>query len=270
MPEAMRLSTAKVIVKNATGRQPITFYALEGGEGFYPYVILPFEGRTETLDAVSSGLVHMYRRFFEDGVTTAVYPEAKSFLFTGIENNTDVYGVVTRKRRYPGVPGQVEISIKTPYRGETKMWCVGLEDGDTGLVIVDDMISNSLTMSGHIEALEREGYPVHGGLSVYERGEGLETLRGRFPDKTFAGFARLEIGPRNEKAHKAIERDVGVCDDAELIQRYMQHVVSSHKHLLYENGSEMPEEKRKKEFEGRVFRDINERLRPMIPRFFDE
>jgi hypothetical protein len=282
--EIMPLDEAKKIIRKETEASPITHYPKGGGKGilwrfadyirtemgypteqeFYPYCILPFERRTGNLHAYTSALAHMYRKLFEDKgieVTTAVYPEAKAFLFAaGFEDLTGLNGVVTRKRNY-NVGKQIVIKISPPYRKASNLYCVGLNDSDMYPITVDDTISGSLTMGGHTIALEGQSkeklgheLTVPGGISVYERGEGLDILRERFPDKTFAGFARLEIVPRSEWLLLVLGHEFGFPDEDDLPGMFIQKLYREHPYLSREE----------------IDAEINKFFIPGVQNFFDE
>ena len=253
------LQQAEKEIRRVTEASPITFFPTGDGNGVYPYVVLPFEGDDQLLEPFCTGLAYTYVSRF--GIaTTLVYPESKAFSFNRLSSMLGLRGVFTRKREGGyGTPGEVEITIATPYRGDTSMYCIGLKDEDRDLLIVDDMISRAGTMGGHIEAFGNAGRNVIGGMSCYERGDGLETLRGRYPDLRFEGFARLEIIPRpgKERGIRDMLGDPDI-DETELAGLYLEHL-----------RGETPAD----EFFGRraeLLPRINEHLQPRIPRFFDK
>ena len=268
--DIMPLDEAKRVIREVTESTLITHYPLgdegEGkgikGQGFYPYCILPIETRTDTIFACTSALVHMYKRLFEDkgvDVTTAVYPEAKAFLFpSDFERLTGLDGILPRKRDYH-IENQFVITINPPYRKPSKLYCF-LRKSDRSLIIVDDTISGASTQEGHVMAFEEQGKEklghelyVPGGISVYERGDGLDEIRKRFPNKSFAGFARLEIIPREEKLIE-LGKGMGYPEEEDMPSLYIDMLYSEFDNLSYGEKNEL----------------INENFVPSVPYFFDE
>jgi adenine/guanine phosphoribosyltransferase-like PRPP-binding protein len=268
--DIMPLDEAKRVIREATESALITHYPSEyGGEGnaieeqeFYPYCILPIETRTETVFACTSALAHMYKRLFEDkgvDVTTAVYPEAKAFFFpSDFERFSGLDGIPPRKRDYH-IGSQFEITINPPYRKPSKLYCF-IRKSDRSLIIVDDMISGASTQEGHIRAFEEQGKEklghelyVPGGISVYERGNGLDEIRKKFPDKSFAGFARLEIIPREEKLPE-LGKAMGYPEEEDMPSLYINMLYRELGDLSYEEKNLL----------------IIDNFVPSVPYFFDE
>ncbi len=254
----LSLDVLKARIREETENSPLTFFEKRSGReiAVYPYCILPLERDTSILGECVEALARLYIRMFAaEGVTTLVFPESKAFLLASLADRLELRGALTRKRDY-GIPEQIDIAMETAYREKDMMHCAGLSENDSKLVLVEDMISGGFTVSGHIEAFEEAGFEVAGAISVYERGDGIRSLEARYPDKRFAGFARLEILPDDEflermKRYEGIEReDVTAAFLSDLRKEYSGYNDVCYRDILIEQ--------------------LNKNFSPVITRFCDE
>ncbi len=117
-------------------------------------------------------------------------------------------------------------------------------------------ISGSLTEAGHIDAFENRDREVIGGISAYERGDGLSKLKDKYSDKIFAGFARIEIVPREEKLAE-LRKKLGDPEEKDIPEMFLQFL-----------------EKDLRQFEEcewitYLYNMINKNLKPKVIHFFD-
>jgi hypothetical protein len=264
MAGIMPLGEVKERVKELTEASPVCIIPKDKGVGCYPYVKLPLESRNEYVPVCGHALVYMWHEFIEcEGieVTSLLHPEAKAFpLIPYVLEHSGVGGPIPRKRKY-ATPNEVCIRGEgTAYRKGANMY-FDLEEQDTDLLVLEGIASSGDTITGFIKSLDGAKIAgkkrnLVGALSVWERGDGLYELKKEYPGKIFAGFARLEIIPREGKREELMNK-LGTENIEAVPSAFLKHL----------QGSMSDKEflERREEY----FHDVNEYLRPSVPRFFD-
>ncbi|GEM_PF-1934184 len=181
------------VIKRDTENSPITYFPKENGNGFYPYVVLPFEREcpAQYLSAVRKGFLYMFEKELERA-DTVILPEAKGFPFAYVFSDLGLNIAFARKRDYR-LPNQIRIKQRKAYKGECdEMFIVGMNK-DEKVIISDSIISSGNTMIGIIKALEEQtNCEIVGIGAVYERGDGIERIKEE-TGYLAKGLARLEI-----------------------------------------------------------------------------
>ncbi len=181
----------KKIIKEETESCQTTTFLSEDGKSTYRYVILPFESRMslEFQEAIIQGMINMLMQELK-AANTILLPEAKAFLLSPIAREARKDLVLIRKRDYH-VPDQVVIQQEKAYAGKSLMYCVGLEKGDSPLIL-DDIVSSGGTEIAVIRSLKVLGFEIAGVGTVYERGNGIETVK-KETGYSVKGLVRLEL-----------------------------------------------------------------------------
>ncbi|WP_455368054.1 phosphoribosyltransferase family protein [[Eubacterium] cellulosolvens] len=187
----------KKIIKEETESCQTTTFISEDGKSTYRYVILPFESRMtlEFQEAIIQEMINMLVQELK-AANVILLPEAKAFLLSPIARETRKDLVLIRKRDYR-VPDQIVIQQEKAYVGKSLMYCVGLEKGDRPLIL-DDIVSSGGTEIAIIRSLKVSEFKIAGAGTVYERGNGIETVK-KETGYSVKGLVRLEL--MNDRPH---------------------------------------------------------------------
>jgi adenine/guanine phosphoribosyltransferase-like PRPP-binding protein len=227
MPRLIAKNKVKGYVKESLEGSPITLKVEnKGGQNnIYPYIYLPLSNDWRAIEHGAHGMAHVYFDLFgDDGIREGVFPEAKAwFLALEFCRLTGIDLIAPDKKNLPfGDP--IQVVSGTAYRSEVE-FSAPKTGREGGRIIVDDTISGGITEYNFTRAYENAGCIVPGGISLYERGNGIEYLKREFPDKKYAGFARMEIRLRDEE-RKRLEEKLGTGDEDELIKRVVEDIFS--------------------------------------------
>jgi adenine/guanine phosphoribosyltransferase-like PRPP-binding protein len=197
----------KKVMEKETRNSPITYFPKEDGNGFYPYVVLPFERECspQYLRAVREGFLYMLEEELERA-DTVILPEAKGFTFAYVFSDLGLNIAFARKRDYR-LPNQIRIKQRKAYKGEcNEMFIVGMNK-DEKVIISDSIISSGNTMIGIIKGLEEQtNCEIVGIGAVYERGDGIKRIKEETGYEA-KGLARLEIENGKPKIKKFFDED---------------------------------------------------------------
>jgi adenine/guanine phosphoribosyltransferase-like PRPP-binding protein len=189
----------------------------------YPYIELPIMTDPNTIINGAEGLVCIFNRYLKDrGVKCGIFPEAKAWFFaTEFLKNTEIDFIPPVKKDHMR-PGHLRLKGKAAYRDALMFTCK--EPPEVPIAIIEDTISSGKTIIDFKDYLDRGGCFVEGGISVFERGNGIKNLEERYPGNEFKGFIRMDIVPQMGKEN-AIKDAIGngVSED-EMASEFAKHL----------------------------------------------
>ncbi len=162
-------------------------------KGDYPYFIHPITDGVPRMDPeILRAITNLVmERVDWSKVDVLLGIEAMGLpLSAPVSMSTGLPLVVARKRAY-GLEGEVKIDQSTGY-SKGAMYINDLKEGES-VAIVDDVLSTGGTLEAVIEGVHRAKARVTNVLAVVEKGEGLERLRGLYPDIRIQSLVKLEM-----------------------------------------------------------------------------
>ena len=185
------MSDALKRLRNSLSNAPVIW------KGDYPYFVHPLTDGVPRLDPdVLAAVIDLASAAIDWEQTDVLLGiEAMGLPLTApLSLRHGVPMVVARKRSY-AMDGEVTIDQTTGYASGA-MHLNDLRPGER-VAIVDDVISTGGTLAAVLQGVERAGASVTSVVTVVEKGEGMTTLKERFPETAFTSLVTLRMDGAN-------------------------------------------------------------------------